>query len=41
MRAISSLMFPAASQSRTRIWYFSESRYSSLPGFTGSFSISS
>ena len=31
----------AASQSRMRIWYFSESRYSSLPGFTAMCSKSS
>ena len=31
----------AASQSRTRIWYFSESRYSSLPGRTATCSNSS
>ena len=28
---MSALMLPAAFQSRARIWYFSESRYSSLP----------
>ncbi len=31
----------AASQSRIRIWYFSESRYSSLPGLTATCSKSS
>jgi hypothetical protein len=31
----------AVSQSRGRYWYFSESRYSSLPGRTGVFSQSS
>ena len=33
--------FSAASQSRMRIWYFSESRYSSLPGRTATCSNSS
>jgi hypothetical protein len=31
----------AASQSRGRYWYFSESMYSSLPGLIGTFSHSS
>ena len=31
----------APAQSRGRYWYFSESRYSSLPGAAGSFSHSS
>jgi len=34
-------MLSACSQSRGRYWYFSESRYSSLPGSSGTFSHSS